>query len=97
MAWKVKRDEGRFITARNGDMISSPFQCDFCWFLNLHKQNPSPHLYPSDERLLTYIRRINLDIFWSRESSTVQNTLHLLKKGKTLSKELGLEPIRISV
>jgi hypothetical protein len=97
MAWKVKRDEGRFIAARSGDMISSPFQCDFCWFLNLHNRNPTPHLYPSDERLLSYIRRVNLDIFWSRESSTVQNTLRLLKKGKTLSEELGLEPIRIPV
>jgi hypothetical protein len=85
------------MTGRNGDMISAPFQCDFCWFFNIQKRRPTPHLYPSDERLLTYIRRVNLDIFWSRESSTVQNTLRLLKKGKTLSEEMGLNPIRIPV
>lgn len=78
-------------------MISSPFQCDTCWFINLQRRKPTPHLYPSDQRLLTYIRRVNLDMFWSREPTTVANTFRLLKKGRTLSEEMGLTPIHIQV
>ena len=78
-------------------MLSAPFQCGFCWFQNLHKRQPSPHLFPADERLLSYIRRVNLDIFWSREPSTVMNTHRLLNKSKALSEEMGLPPVKISV
>ena len=85
------------MTARNGDILSSPFQCDFCWFQNLHKREPSPHLFPADDRLLSYIRRANLDIFWSREPSTVMNTYRLLNKSKTLSEEMGLPPVKVHV
>ena len=47
----------------------------------------------ADVRLLGYIRRVNLDIFWSREPSTVQSVLSTARKGKALSEELGLEPM----
>ena len=46
----------------------------------------------SDKRLLGYIRRVNLDIMWSRERSTVGNTLSAVKKARDLSVELGLKP-----
>ena len=44
-----------------------------------------------------YIRRVNLDVMWSRESSTVRNTLGGLKKAHTMSMELGLpgQPLRM--
>jgi hypothetical protein len=94
--WKRKKDEGRFLTARHGDMLCAPFQCDRCWFLNLKGQEPDAKA-PSDMLLMDYIRRVNLDVLWSREASTVANTMYGLKKEYRLSKELGMDPIRIKM
>ena len=77
-------------------MVSAPFQCDRCWFVNLHKREPND-LSLSDIRLQAYIRRVNLDIFWCREPSTVKSTLAALAKGRKMSSELGLPPIRVPV
>ena len=77
-------------------MVCSPFQCDRCWFVNLHKREPND-LSLSDIRLQAYIRRVNLDVFWCREPSTVKSTLATLVKGKRMSQELGLPQIRIPV
>jgi hypothetical protein len=77
-------------------MVSSPFQCDFCWFVNLTKRPPRD-IYEADAQLLAYIRRVNLDMFWSREPSTVGNTLRALEKGRKISEGLGLEPVQLSV
>ena len=79
------------MTARPGDMLCSPFQCDHCWFINLCRREPS-HISYSDERLLGYIRRVNLDLMWSRERGTVANTLAAVNRGRTMSIELGLVP-----
>ena len=89
--WKKKKDEARFLNARNGDMLCSPFQCDTCWFVNLNKREPQS-LSHSDERLMGYIRRVNLDLMWSREQGTVANTLAAVSKGRTMSVELGMVP-----
>ena len=77
-------------------MIISPFQCDYCWFINLNKRQARTS-FESDSRLLAYIRRVNLDVMWSREPLTVGNTLRLLEKGRKLSGELDLPPVPISV
>ena len=77
-------------------MVCAPFQCDRCWFVNLHKREPND-LSLSDIRLQSYIRRVNLDVFWCREPSTVKTTLAVLEKGKRMSRELGLPPIRIPI
>ena len=79
------------MNARNGDMLCSPFQCDHCWFVNLRKREPRA-LSHSDERLLGYIRRVNLDLIQSSERGTVANTLASLNKGRTMSIEFGLVP-----
>ena len=79
------------MNARDGDMLCYPFQCDMCWFINLSKREPSALSY-SDERLMGYIRRVNLDLMWSRERGTVANTLAAVNKGRTMSIELGLVP-----
>lgn len=89
--WKKKTDNKRFLVARSGDMLCTPFQCEECWFVNLHRRN-SYRASVSDKRLLGYIRRVNLDIMWSRERSTVGNTLSAVKKARDLSVELGLKP-----
>ena len=77
-------------------MLTSPFQCDYCWFFNITKR-VARDIFDSDARLLAYIRRVNLDLFWSREPSTVANTMRALSKAKTLSDELGLPPVQLTV
>ena len=77
-------------------MLSAPFQCEFCWFINI-KKIESNDWYTSDSRILAYIRQVNLDIFWSREPSTVYNTLSTLKRAKACSEQIGLQPINLKV
>lgn len=81
----------RFMVARNGDMWMAPFQCDYCWFINI---NGREHVEGSlvDGRTLDYIRRINLDILWSREPGTVANNLREINKMRKLSQELNIPP-----
>ncbi len=51
----------------------------------------------SDIRLLGYIRRVNLDVFWSRESSTIASLLSQLRKGKRMSQYLNMDPINLPI
>ena len=77
-------------------MVSCPFQCEMCWFANIHKSDANTW-YPDDARKLAYFRQVNLDVMWSREPSTVVSTLNTLKKAKKASEELGLKHVNISV
>lgn len=77
-------------------MLSAPFQCEFCWFANLNKSE-SNDWYPHDAKQLAYMKQVNLDIFWSRETSTVQNTLSTLLRAKRCSEDLGLQPVPLNV
>ena len=90
--WKRKQDENRFNYARDGDMWCIPFQCEVCWFVNLKKREPMKWLI-KDVTLLHYLRRMNLDLMWSREPSTVASTLGQLKKGARMSLAIGLDPV----
>ena len=94
--WRKAKVESRFRSARKGDMVCSPFQCDYCWYVNIHKGEAN-HWYPDDARKLAYIRRVNLDIMWSREPSTVASTLNSLIKAKKCSEELNLPIQKIQV
>ena len=94
--WKKKKEEQRFVHARKGDMVSSPFQCECCWYANIHKADANPW-YPDDARQLAYFKQVNLDVMWSREPSTVLGTLNTLKKAKKASEELGLKHVIIPV
>ena len=89
----MEKGEGgqTFYCARKGDILSSPFQCYYCWFVNLLKRQAN-EAAPADCLLLTYIRGVNLDIMWSREKTTVASTLGQFCKGRDLSHELGLPP-----
>ena len=84
-------DEDRFQKARSGDMLCVEFQCDVCWFLNLKKRLPNQTSLV-DKLLLPYIRRVNLDIMWSRKCSTVVNNYRVTMKRKNAALELGLKP-----
>lgn len=64
-------DENDFLLARGGDHLFCPFECDFCCFFRLKGTTPvvGNHV---DGLLLKYIRRANLDAFWSRRPGTVR-------------------------
>lgn len=89
--WKKKKDEGRFLTARKGDMLCAPFQCDFCWFINL-KGRSFDERRAEDRLNLGLIRRMNLDIMWDKEASTVGSMLQVFSRAQTAARHLGLMP-----
>ena len=61
----LESDKGRHMSARNGDHLMIPFQCELCHYRNLIKMNLVRD--KEDVTLLRAIRRANLDAFWSRE------------------------------
>jgi hypothetical protein len=83
-----QEDELRFLVARDGDNLVTPFQCDHCHFQNIMNREPLDGL-ASDVRLLKSIRRVNLDAFWSREPRTVKGVLDEAKRGLAIASSLG--------
>ena len=51
-----------------------PFQCELCHFRNVYGREPSK-TNPKDIEFFTFVRRANLDCFWSREPGTVSANL----------------------
>ena len=64
-------DERDFLEARPGDHLFCPFECEYCSFCRLKGRAPDMTL-PADEVLLAFMRRANLDAFWSRAPDTVK-------------------------
>lgn len=88
--WGRKRQsKEEFESARPGDHLHTPFQCDVCVFRRLRKADPSPS-NSMDDLLLRFIRRANLDAFWSRASSTVANNRRNVKGTIEGMKRFGL-------
>jgi hypothetical protein len=86
-------DEARFMKARSGDHLMTPFQCDLCHFRNMMGRNPVLTLW-SDREILEYVRRASLDAFWSREVSTVAKNLSAARKmERKVADRLGLPSI----
>ena len=87
-----EEDPDRFRRARDGDYLLCPFQCDGCVFFNVKKYHPpdTPSRNARDELLMICIRRIILDSFWARESSTVAKNLLDAKRFVEQSKQLGV-------
>ena len=83
-------DERRFREVRDKDSLIVPFQCDTCHFLNIHGRLPS-RSDPTDNLLLTCIRRVSIDSMWSRERSTVRSNLYKGLGYLKFQKRLGLE------
>ena len=94
--WRKKKEETRFLNARKGDVLCSPFQCDYCWFANITKKDAN-HWFSDDVRKLAFIRRVNLDVMWSREPSTVANSFSTLLRAKKDSEDLGFKPQTINL
>ena len=65
----------RFRRGRNGDhLMGVPFECDVCQFNNVYKRAPNFNKR-QDRYALLVIRRVSLDVMWSREPSTVEGNL----------------------
>jgi hypothetical protein len=90
--WKREKDKGRFMSAPDGDMWAAPFQCDYCWFVNLEGKEACED-NTSDVRLLGYIRRVNLDILWSREPGTISASYSQHSKMMQLCDDLGMRRV----
>jgi hypothetical protein len=90
-AWgKRHRSPNDFLIGRNGDHTHVSFECDTCIFRKLKKRNPDPSS-TVDKLLQACIRRMNLDVFWSRASSTVSGHKDNLRRGLKFSEMVGLQ------
>jgi hypothetical protein len=78
------------MVGRNGDHILIPFECDLCIFRKMQNYEPVA-TYEADKLLLGCIRRISLDGFLSRATSTVLGNRNKVGQGLALSKLAGLD------
>jgi hypothetical protein len=83
-------DLHKFQKARMGDHLMVAFECDLCVFRKLFGRNPIDQA--KDNKAVATIRRMILDAFWSRASSTVRANAKVIQKGCELSGKLGLDP-----
>ena len=78
--WKSKGPSPQdFDIARPGDHLICPFLCDLCIFHIVRQEEPQPESH-QDKVLLSHIRRVNLDAFWSRSRSTVKNNARIVRQ-----------------
>ena len=90
--WKPRKSEaGRFGTARNGDDLLVPFECDSCVFGKLFGREPSCDGDTKDAFAMACIRRVILDGFWSRARSTVAANTAKVREGLALSIGMGMK------
>ena len=88
--WRRNNRSARAFThARRGDHLVTQFECDLCVFRKLRGFEPdeSNHVHTL---LLACIRRVNLDAFWSRASSTVISNANKMEQALRLSELVGL-------
>ena len=83
-------DEQRYKVGVDGAQFMVPFQCDLCIFRTLFKRNPL--MGPSDTEALQVIRRMNLDIIWSREPSNTSKNIWNPNNIITTCEASGFEP-----
>ena len=82
----------RFKVARAGDHLMVPFQCELCHFWNTMKRDPDRQI-ANDKEILDFMRRANLDAFWSRETSTVTSNLKEAMRVEKTAFRLGMPSI----
>ena len=86
----IEDDLTRFMMARDGDHLMTPFQCERCHFFNMRNRARNMNSQ-EDELLAICIRRATIDSFWARESSTVASNLRLAKRHLVDQATLGSE------
>ena len=75
----IEDDMTRFMVARDGDHLMTPFQCEKCHFFNI--QGRARNLVcPTDDLLSICIRRATIDLFWARERYIVASNLWLAER-----------------
>lgn len=60
----------RFLKARNGNLLMVLFQCELCNLRNIYGREPQ-NKNLKDKEFFKFVRRANLDAFWSREPTIV--------------------------
>jgi hypothetical protein len=83
-------EESEFLEAREGDHLFCPFECDDCCFHRLRGKPAAPEV-DADKELLAYIRRANLDAFWSRRPGTVSGLRMLFREQVEVGESFGFE------
>jgi hypothetical protein len=89
LAWVKKGEDIRFVEGIDGAFVVVPFQCDICWFRVLENREPKVGSY-QDNRILGYIRRVNLDLIWSRAPGTIASIRDNIKMMMKMWRELGV-------
>ena len=82
------KDVNRFMVGRDGDHLITPFQCETCHFRNIQERDPLAGNH-KDNYLMEHIRRVSLDAFWGRESSTVKSNLGLVRRAVLTEDKMG--------
>ena len=83
-------DAIRYKIGIDGAHLMLPFQCDLCLFRTLFKRNPRG--VTADKENLIILRRINLDVIWAREPSTISKNVGYLNKLITTCEASGFSP-----
>jgi hypothetical protein len=87
---KQTKTPNEYPVGRDGDHLLVPFECDLCIFRKLKHQETWANSN-QDNLLMACIRRISLDAFWSRATSTVLANRDKMKQALALSKLVGLQ------
>ena len=83
-----EKDKLRYLEARDGDHLVTPFQCETCHFRNILERDPQDNL-ARDVRLMKLFRRASLDAFWCSEPKTVAGNLREARRGLRIASSLG--------
>lgn len=86
----VLGEELEFLHGRPGDHLFCPFECDNCSFFRLRGHSPRRNDI-GDTSLLRYIRRANLDAFWSRRPSTIRGLTALFGEQAAVGERFGFQ------
>jgi hypothetical protein len=83
-------EELDYLEARPGDHLICPFECDICNFQRMKGRTPDGD-NAEDKYLIAFIRRANLDAFWSRRPSTVKGLNAIFSEQVAVGERFGFQ------
>jgi hypothetical protein len=83
-------EKSRYEKGTDGVHLIVPFQCDLCLFRTLYQRDPRPVI--QDLESMAVLRRMNLDLIWSREPSTILANMRSLGKMISCCEASGFLP-----